>query len=95
MAKRFLVSSVSSMGRISSGVTGISLKEDDEVIFGKCVMSIGYEDEIHSMIQLTSKNKEVKNILLDDIKLQNRAGRGSCVMIVVLDDEIKNVTFLK
>ena len=92
MAIRFPVSSVSSMGRISSGVTGISLKDEDEVIFGKCVLSIGHEDEVHNKIQLTSKNKEVKNILLDDIKLQNRAGRGSCVMIIVLDDEIKNVT---
>ena len=92
MAIRFPASSVSSMGRISSGVTGISLKDEDEVIFGKCFMSIGNEEDGNKILQLTSKNKETKNISLNDIKLQNRAGRGSSIMLVVLDDEIKSIT---
>jgi topoisomerase-4 subunit A len=45
-------------------------------------------------LQLLTKNKEVNEVLLSDIKLQNRAGRGSSIMIVQLDDEIKNVSLI-
>ena len=92
MAIRFPVSNVSTMGRISSGVTGISLKEDDEAIFGKCVMSIGEDGDINKVLKLVSKNKETADVSLDEIKLQNRAGRGTNIMMMVLDDEVKDIT---
>lgn len=92
MAIRFPVSNVSTMGRIASGVTGISLREDDEAIFGKCVMSIGEDGDINKVLKLVSKNKEVADVPLDEIKLQNRAGRGTNIMMIVLDDEVKDIT---
>ena len=36
-------------------------------------------------------NKDKKEISVDEIKLQNRAGKGSSIMTIVLDDEIKDI----
>ena len=86
------------MGKVASGVTGISLKDDDSVIFGKFNCCYVYNDDNvlvlakeHVYLTLVSKNKEKEDIRINDIKLQNRAGRGNSVMMLVLDDEIKNV----
>ncbi|MGL4772208.1 MAG: DNA topoisomerase IV subunit A [Clostridium sp.] len=99
MGIKFLSSNVSTMGRVASGVTGISLKDEDEVIFGKYFYGEMVGDELRIVgrdetIQLTSKNKEIKEIALDNMKLQNRAGRGTSIMVVVLEDEVKTVTML-
>ena len=39
-------------------------------------------------ITLVTKNKEKKLIEINDIRIQNRAGRGTNVMVINLDDEI-------
>lgn len=98
MAIRFPVENVNSMGKIASGVTGISLKDDDEVIYGKYYSSyISTSDnniilnEDDAEIVLTSKSKNKEEVKIKDIKLQNRAGRGNNIMLLVLDDEIKEV----
>lgn len=99
MAIRFPVENVNSMGKIASGVTGISLKDDDEVIYGKYYSnyisngqnSISLNEDNTELI-LTSKNKTKTEVRIRDIKLQNRAGRGTSVMMLVLDDEIKEIT---
>ena len=44
-------------------------------------------------ITLISKNKEKKDIKAMDIKLQNRAGRGTVVMVTDLDDEVVEANF--
>ena len=44
-------------------------------------------------ITLISKNKEKKDIKAMDIKLQNRAGRGTVVMVTGLDDEVVEANF--
>lgn len=95
MAIRFLSDSVNTMGRIAAGVTGISLKEDDEVISGKVIGVINYiENEVavdnsrDEKIILITKNKEKKEVSINDIRIQNRAGRGTNVMVINLDDEI-------
>ena len=93
MAIRFLSESVNTMGRIASGVTGISLKEDDEAISGCILSRIINEDEIaidgnNKDIVLITKNKEKKSVEIKDIRIQNRAGRGTNIMIINLDDEI-------
>lgn len=100
MAIRFPVENVNSMGKNASGVTGISLKDEDEVIFGKYYNSYVSGEgnsivlaEDKSEVILTSKSKEKTIVKIDDIKLQNRAGRGTNIMVIVLDDEIKNVHF--
>lgn len=97
MGIKFLSNNINPMGKIASGVTGISLKEGDEVIYGKL---IGYTKDnsipelaitSNDTITLTSKNKDKKEISLQEIKLQNRAGKGSSIMTIVLDDEIKDI----
>ena len=102
MAIRFPVSNINAMGKIASGVTGISLKDEDEVISGKCFVNMETDKDGKIVVsslseykfQLITKNKEVGEVKLSDIKLQNRAGRGSDIMIVSLDDEIKNVNIV-
>ena len=99
MAIRFPGVSVNPMGKTAAGVTGMSIKEDDEVIYGKAfiVMEKGLNGSIELTnleeytLQLTSKNKESKELLISEIKLQNRAGRGSSAMTVSLEDEIKSI----
>ncbi|NFG39887.1 DNA topoisomerase IV subunit A [Clostridium botulinum] len=97
MAIRFPVENVNSMGKVASGVTGISLREEDEVIFGAYVskyLGVNGNTVIISPrsqeISLTSKANEKVNITVEDIKLQNRAGRGTNVMLMI-DDELKDV----
>ncbi|EKQ51170.1 MULTISPECIES: DNA topoisomerase IV subunit A [unclassified Clostridium] len=99
MAIKFPVENVSAMGKIASGVTGISLREEDEVIFGKyhSKYTSNNENSItlssdNTEVVLVSKAKEKSIIKVDEIKLQNRAGRGTNIMVIVLDDEIKEVT---
>ena len=100
MAIRFLEESVSTMGRVASGVTGISLRDDDFVIMGKVIevknTSTDSEiaiDGINKDLTLTTRNKEVKVVYIKDIKLQNRAGRGTTVMVTAFEDEVVEAEF--
>ncbi|MCE5220802.1 MAG: DNA topoisomerase IV subunit A [Clostridium sp.] len=98
MGIRFPVENVNTMGRVASGVTGMSLRDEDEVIFGK-YHSNYISNEGNSInlstdkaeVVLTSKSKEKAVIKINDIKLQNRAGRGTNIMMITLDDEVKDV----
>ena len=97
MGIKFLSSNINPMGKVASGVTGISLKEGDEVIYGRLIR--GSNSNVIPELALTStdtitlisKNKDKKEVCLDEIKLQNRAGKGSSIMTIVLDDEIKDI----
>ncbi|MBN7573104.1 DNA topoisomerase IV subunit A [Clostridium sp. 2-1] len=98
MAIRFPVENVNIMGKIASGVTGISLRDEDQVIFGKYHSNYRKSDDNsvilssdNTKITLVSKGKEKSVMDISDIKLQNRAGRGTSIMMVSLDDEIKDV----
>ena len=102
MGIRFPVENVNSMGKVASGVTGMSLREEDEVIFGKYTSNyISSEENSITLssnkpeVILTSKSKEKSTVKIDDIKLQNRAGRGTNIMMLVLGDEIKDVLLSK
>lgn len=99
MGIRFPVENVNPMGKVASGVTGMSLREEDEVIFGRYNSSYTSDDgnsitlsSNDFELMLTSKAKEKASIKIEDIKLQNRAGRGTSIMMLVLDDEIKDVS---
>lgn len=99
MGIKFPVENVNSMGKVASGVTGMSLREEDEVIFGKYnsnyISGDGNSIKLSSNnpeLTLTSRIKEKAVVKIDDIKLQNRAGRGTNIMMLVLDDEIKDVS---
>ena len=101
MCIRFNVNTINFMGKAASGVTGISLKEDDEVIFVDLVKSISKRSEGHSEIVATidenlsltvsSFKGEKKIIRLDDINVQNRAGRGKNLTSSLIDDFVEDV----
>jgi len=98
MGIRFPVENVNAMGKVASGVTGMSLRDEDEVIFGKYhsnyISSEGNSITLSNdktEVVLTSKSKEKSVVKINDIKLQNRAGRGTNIMMIVLEDEIKDV----
>ena len=100
MAIRFLSDNVNPMGRIAAGVTGISLKEDDEVIYGRIIDIVSNDsneiavDTNRSLeVTLITSSKEKKTISTEEIRVQNRAGRGTNVMVISLDDEITEVQF--
>lgn len=78
MCIRFQSGSVNPMGRIASGVTGISLSEDDFVKYGFILKKGSVKMDIKS------KLGEEKEILLDNIKEQNRGGKGKSLMIDAL-----------
>lgn len=99
---RFRSSDVPAMGRIASGVIGISLKDDDEVVFGYTIptaassetgenneIAISYKPEDELILITNKKNK--KNISINQIKTQNRAARGISLILIVLDEAIKEV----
>ena len=104
MAIKFPAINVNPMGRLASGVTGISLKEGDTVILGDVLSTTLNNDDKNEIAvtvlygnltyKLVSKNKKEKEVLASDIKMQNRAGRGSSVMLVEFDDEVKKVHIL-
>ncbi|WP_411682827.1 DNA topoisomerase IV subunit A [Clostridium thailandense] len=88
MCIRFEGESVNYMGKIASGVTGISLKEDDEVIYAVLLKD---ERDLGRSVILKSLKGSEEIINISNIKSQNRAGRGKPVMIIVMDDYIKKV----
>ncbi|ELC8456664.1 DNA topoisomerase IV subunit A [Clostridium perfringens] len=106
MGIKFSATAINPMGRVASGVTGISLKDDNKVIFGKVIPpSEGIDDKTleayndykkeltsnYEKLVLESKQKEKAEVNIEDVKLQNRAGRGSSLMILVLEDYIRDV----
>lgn len=106
MGIKFSATAINPMGRVASGVTGISLKDDNKVVFGKVIpLAEGIDDKTleayndykkeltsnYEKLILESKQKEKADVNIEDIKLQNRAGRGSSLMILVLEDYIRDV----
>ncbi|NEU03456.1 DNA topoisomerase IV subunit A [Clostridium senegalense] len=97
MAIRFALESINPMGRNASGVTAISLKDDDIVSYAKIVDAnkdiINDEvcvDKLNSSLILTTVSGNSKKISINEIIPQNRAGRGRSIM-QLLDDEIAEV----
>lgn len=88
MCIRFSVDNVSLMGKFTSGVTGISLKDEDKAIYGR------YITEDLEKFNLIFHNKEVKTLEVSSIKLQNRAGRGTDLLVGEVIDIIKGIQFI-
>lgn len=84
MAIRFKLDGVSQMGRAAAGVQGISLKEEDQVVFGAIE---GDKREL----KIETNVGEKASILLGDIRQQNRAGKGSHIMKMVLNEKITEI----
>ena len=98
MAIKFPLESINPMGKNASGVTGISLKDEDKVKFVDVVSERKNSnkdeicvDEINTYINLVSKSGKNKKLLISEISSQNRAGRGKNIM-QLMDDEIEVVT---
>ncbi|WMJ82173.1 DNA topoisomerase IV subunit A [Clostridium sp. MB40-C1] len=97
MCIRFEGETIGTMGKIASGVTGISLKDNDEVIYGGLISSANIKDEIAldseslTSLKLISKKNVEENIEIKDIKIQNRAGRGGKLLLLELDDYINSI----
>ena len=86
MAIKFEASSVNLMGKLASGVTAISLKENDETIYCDLV-----DENEKPNFKIITKLKEKIEINLDKLKLQNRAGRGRSIMLDKFEDVIINI----
>lgn len=84
MGIRFSGESVSYMGKIATGVTGISLKDEDEVLYAAILNKVKNLDK---NVLMKSKYSEEK-VNIEDVKLQNRAGRGKNLMLLIIDDNI-------
>ncbi len=101
MAIRFDPSNVNLMGKGASGVIGISLRDEDRVIYGGIVYSeTGISSKKNnlqamvtdeSLIVLKTNKKESKLQKINEIKIQNRAGRGNNIFLVLMNDYIKDV----
>ncbi|MBW9147439.1 DNA topoisomerase IV subunit A [Clostridium sp. CM028] len=101
MCIRFNVNNISFMGKVASGVTGISLKDDDEVIFVDLVNSVtekvdGCNEIVVTLdenlsLTVNSFKGEKKIIRLEDINVQNRAGRGKNLTSALIDDYVEEV----
>lgn len=88
MAIKFKGDSVSTMGKLASGVIGMSLKDDQKVIYS---LLIDNEDKMNRTLILNSFKGNKGKIKLKNISLQNRAGRGRSVVVMNLDDRVKEV----
>lgn len=98
MCIRFSLETVAALSLNAMGIIGITLKEDDEVVFSTLIntpqckneeVSLDHED--NRELILKSAHDNVKKVKIKGIKLQNRAGRGLNVMLIVLDDHIISV----
>ncbi|WP_297634260.1 DNA topoisomerase IV subunit A [uncultured Clostridium sp.] len=86
---KFPASGVSTMGKVTSGVTGITLKDGEEVVYARL-----FEEEDYKMV-ITTKEKREENVLIKELKLQNRAGRGTTIVELTMEDEIKSISLQK
>ncbi len=76
MGIKFSSEDVNITGKIASGSGAINLKEDDKVIYSFLID----EDDDKSYIELTDKNDRKFNVMINEIKRQNRAGVGKTVV---------------
>ncbi|WP_234120264.1 DNA topoisomerase IV subunit A [Clostridium hydrogenum] len=79
---RFSGNAVNAMGRVAGGVTGISLSEDDFVKYGFIVR------ENMKKIIISSKMNDKNEFSIEDIKMQNRGGKGKSLIAIAMQDSI-------
>lgn len=84
MSIRFTADSVSQMGRTAGGVQGISLKEEDRVVWG------ALQKETQTL-QLETNRGGKTEVDLATMKIQNRAGKGTNLIKMVLDELVEKV----
>ncbi|EKN40823.1 DNA topoisomerase IV subunit A, partial [Clostridium botulinum CFSAN001627] len=90
MVIRFKSEAVNPMGKMASGVTGISLKDLDKVILALII-----DENDTRKIKIKTKAKDKGTIEINKIKVQNRAGIGNSLMPLLLNDFVEVVEFKK
>ena len=83
MCIRFSKSSINPVGKIASGVMGINLKKEDEVLYGFI------NDENYEKIILNFKEGKDEKIKLEEIISQNRAGKGNSLLNI--NEKVDNI----
>lgn len=78
------------MGKMASGVTGISLKDLDKVILASII-----DENDTRKIKIKTKAKDKGTIEINKIKIQNRAGIGNSLMPLLLNDFVEVVELKK
>ncbi|MEG0132517.1 MAG: DNA topoisomerase IV subunit A [Clostridium sp.] len=101
MCIKFSLDSISTMGKNATGVMGITLKDDDRVVFARTKGQIqpGNNKELcvglsEENLKITTVKGEEKFVDIGTVPLQNRAGRGKN-LIVFMDDAIETVEVVK
>ncbi|WP_039226039.1 DNA gyrase C-terminal beta-propeller domain-containing protein, partial [Clostridium novyi] len=95
MRIRFDSDSINPMGKIASGVTGISLSEDDKVIFGEFIYLEDNDDKIKvygetkNKLEVMYEDDSEEVVILKDINNQNRAGKGKKIRVSNCNSNIK------
>jgi len=102
MCLKFDLETINVMGKNASGVMGISLKDDDKVIFAKArsgaISNKNNElcvDLFEENLKITTNNRQEKVVELGSLPIQNRAGRGKNVIVFMDDDFIQQVELVK
>ncbi|OPD23300.1 DNA topoisomerase IV [Clostridium botulinum] len=90
MVIRFKSEAVNPMGKMASGVTGISLKDLDKVILASII-----DENDTRKIKIKTKAKDKGTIEINKIKVQNRAGIGNSLMPLLLNDFVEVVELKK
>lgn len=90
MSILFNLEGVNPMGKIASGVTAISLSEDDEAVYS---LILGSEENKPGSLKLKSQKAMEKEIKISEFKYQNRAGKGKNIFLLVFEDFIKDIKY--
>lgn len=85
MAIKFPAEGVSLIGRSAGGVQGMSLKDDDELVWGSL------ENGAKALLLETTRGGKAE-VEVKAVRKQNRAGKGTSIMKMVLDEKISRVT---
>ncbi len=102
MCLKFSLDSISVMGKNASGVMGISLKDDDSVVFARAKVYPTFNKESELCVELfdgnlkiTTGKGEEKLVDLGAVPVKNRAGRGKNLIVSMDDDFIEKVEIVK
>ncbi len=77
-AIRFPESTVREMGRVSTGVRGMTLADENDEVVGMITMKVGSEENV----MVVSEKGYGKRSALDDYRITNRGGKGVKTMAI-------------
>lgn len=101
MCLKFALESISLVGRNATGVMGISLREDDNVIYAdtKALTASGASSEfcadLVDLVKLITSTGAERVVDIGELPIQNRAGRGKNIMVFIDEDYIAEVQKVK